>query len=99
LKKFEGQGFSILAVNIHPKEDEMVVPFMKGNAYGFLPLKSAAKWAEDVDKVRGTPQNFLIDAEGRVRVKPDVHSPDSQRTLELEIEALLLEAKGARGVR
>jgi hypothetical protein len=92
LKAFQARGFEILSVNIHREEDAMAVPFMKGNGYDFLPLKSPAKWAEDVYKVRYTPVNFLIDAEGRIVFNPDVRSKESLRTFENEIEALLKRA-------
>jgi hypothetical protein len=66
---------------------------MKGNGYGFVPLKADEKWAEQNYKVRGTPQNFVIDAEGRVIFKPDARSVEALQTLVREIEALLLAAK------
>jgi hypothetical protein len=66
---------------------------MKGNGYGFVPLKADEKWAEQTYQVRGTPQNFLIDAQGRVIFKPDVRSTEALQTLVHEIEALLLAAK------
>jgi hypothetical protein len=82
----------VLAVNIHPPENALVVPFMKGNGYDFLPLEGGDKWAEETYKVRGTPANFLIDAQGRVVFKPDARSPEAGRTLEREVEALLRRA-------
>jgi hypothetical protein len=39
--------------------------------------------------VRGTPTNFLIDAQGRIVFKPRVDDDGAGRILELEIEALL----------
>jgi hypothetical protein len=69
---------------------------MKGNGYDFIPLKADEKWAEQNYKVRGTPQNFLIDAEGRVIFKPDVRSTEALQTLVHEIEALLLNAQKGR---
>jgi thiol-disulfide isomerase/thioredoxin len=89
LDKFKSRGFEVVAVNIRQEEDEFVVPFMKGNGYGFLPLKAPKAWIEQNFKGMIAPQNFLIDADGRVMFRPTVQSPDGQRTLENEIEALL----------
>lgn len=93
LNRFRGRDFVILAISIHPAEDPLVLPFMKGNGYGFVPLKADEKWAEQNYKVRGTPQNFLIDSKGRVVFRPDVRSTEALQTLVNEIDALLLAAK------
>ncbi len=92
LDKYTPQGFAILSINVVTEEDEFVLPFMKGNGYGFLPLKSDWEWAKKTYHVGGTPTNFLIDAQGRIVFRPRVHDAESQRTLELEIESLLAHA-------
>ncbi len=87
-----------MAVNIHPEEDEFVLPFMKSNRYGFVPLKGNSKWATDNYNVRGTPSNFLFDAEGRIIFQPRVHSKDAARKFGLMIESLLSHSAGAKSI-
>lgn len=90
LDKYGSRGFVILAINVEPPEDDMVLPFLKSNRYGFIPLKSNWDWAEKNYGVRGAPTNFLIDREGRVVFKLGViRSAEAHRTFELQIEALL----------
>lgn len=90
--KYASRGFAILSINVVPEEEEFVLPFMKGNDYGFLPLKSNWDWAKKTYNVIEAPTNFLIDAQGRIIFRPQVHDAESQRTLELEIESLLTHA-------
>ena len=95
LDKYKSQGFEIVAVNVHPPEDDFVLPLLKGFKLGFIPLKSDDKWAAEAYKVRGEPTNFLIGSDSRIYFGPisPVSSPEAQRTLELQVEALLLQAK------
>ena len=90
-EKFQARGFVVLAINVHDYEDDFVLPFMRNNHYGFTPLRGNDKWAK-VFNVRGTPTNLLLDSEGRIIFRPRVHSREAERTLELEIEALLARA-------
>jgi thiol-disulfide isomerase/thioredoxin len=95
LDKYGPQGFVILAINVEPPEDEMVLPYLKQNRYGFFPLKSNWEWARENYAVRGAPTNFLIDREGRVVFKPGViRGAAAHRTFELQIEALLKQSTG-----
>lgn len=90
LDKYGPRGFVILAINVEPPEDDMVLPYLKHNRYGFIPLKSNWDWARENYGVRGAPTNFLIDHEGRVVFKPGViRSAEARRTFELQVEALL----------
>jgi hypothetical protein len=89
LEKYRGRGFVILAVNTEPEQDELVVPFIRNSKYGFVPARSGVDWKKSSYKVVGTPSNFLIDAQGRILFKPRVHNEVTERTLELEIEALV----------
>lgn len=90
LAKYGAQGFVILAINLEPPEDDMVLPYLKNNRYDFIPLKANWEWAKENYGVRGAPTNFLLDREGRVVFKPGViRSEDAHRTFELQIEALL----------
>jgi tetratricopeptide (TPR) repeat protein len=89
LDKYASRGFAVLSINIIPEEDELVVPLMKGNGYGFLLLKSDYAWATKTYKVRGTPTNFLIDTQGRVMFRPFIYDPVTGKKFERQVEALL----------
>ena len=56
---------------------------------GFVPLESDWTWAEKQYQVQGTPATALIDRQGRVMFRPDVHDDASRLVLEREVEALL----------
>jgi thiol-disulfide isomerase/thioredoxin len=58
LDKYGPQGFVVLAINVEPPEDDMVLPYLKHNRYGFIPLKSNWDWARENYGVRGAPTNF-----------------------------------------
>jgi hypothetical protein len=89
LEKYAPQRFVILSINIVPEEDEFVIPFLKGNHYGFIGLRDRDKKVKQSYKVVGAPTNFLVDPQGRVIFKPHVRDVETQRTLEMEVEALL----------
>ena len=56
---------------------------------GFVPLESDWAWAEKNYEVLGTPATALIDRQGRIMFRPEVHDTDSQILLERQVEALL----------
>jgi thiol-disulfide isomerase/thioredoxin len=89
LDKYKDQGFMILAVNVQPAQDDLVLPLLKGFKLGFFPLKTDNK-IEVAFGVHGEPTSFLIGPDGRIwfRLGP-VFDAAKQRTLELQIEALL----------
>ncbi|MGI8468369.1 MAG: redoxin family protein [Pyrinomonadaceae bacterium] len=90
LTKYGPQGFVVLAINIHPQEDDRVLPILTERKYGFVPLKMPVeKWAQQNYGVTGTPDNFLIDAEGRLLFKPHIFDRTTQRTFMTEVEMLL----------
>jgi thiol-disulfide isomerase/thioredoxin len=91
LDKYKDQGFDIVAVNVEPEEDDFVLPLLKGFKLGFIPLKGSDEWASSAYEVRGEPTNFLIGADGRLYFGPlrPISSPEAERTLELQVEALL----------
>lgn len=62
---------------------------MKGNDYPFVPLKGSNEWAKENYSVRGTPANFLLDAEGKIVFRPNPRSVEGQKKLEMEIAGLL----------
>jgi thiol-disulfide isomerase/thioredoxin/Flp pilus assembly protein TadD len=88
-EKYGPERFVILAVNVHPEEDDYVLPYMKGKKFDFVPLRSNVEFAEREFGARGYPTNLLIDTEGRIVFKPGVIRGDEVRKLELQIEALL----------
>jgi thiol-disulfide isomerase/thioredoxin len=91
LEKYKSQGFQIIAVNVYPQQDEEVLPLLKGFGLDFTPLKGSYKWAQDVYKIQGEPTNFLIGGDGVLYFGPlgSIHSAETQRTLELQVETLL----------
>jgi hypothetical protein len=56
---------------------------------GFMPLESDWGWAEKHYQVQGTPATALIDQQGRIMFRPEVHDDASRVVLEREVEALL----------
>ena len=92
LEKYKKQGFEILAINGHPPEDNWVMPLINGWHLQFTPLKSTEDVLKDY-KVRGFPSNFLYGADGKIYPMPSQVRPETLRAFELQIEALLNEAK------
>jgi hypothetical protein len=66
-----------------------VLPLLSAMRVGFVPLESNWEWAEKQYQVQGTPATALIDQQGRVMFRPDVHDDESRVLLEREVEALL----------
>jgi hypothetical protein len=89
LDKFQSRNFAILAVNLEPKHDEFVEPLLQAMGIRFVALKSNWDWASNQYGVQGTPENFLIDGQGRIMFRPTVHDDTTQLLLEREVEALL----------
>jgi hypothetical protein len=90
LKKYGPDKFVILSVNVHPEEDDFVMPYINNNGYSFIPLKGDSDWAEKEYKAFGYPANYLIDKAGRIVFKPGVvRGQEGQKTFELQVEALL----------
>ncbi|MDB6128000.1 MAG: redoxin protein [Verrucomicrobia bacterium] len=93
LEKYRDQGFEILAINGNAPEDHMVLPLLKGWKLDFLPLKSDGAVVKNY-KVRGFPSNFLYGPDGKIYYEPPpVNGLGAQRELEMQIEALLAQAK------
>ncbi len=88
LEKYEDDGFAILALNVHPEEEQFVMPYITGMNFGFVPLRSDIEFAEENFQARGMPTNILLDTQGRMVSRlPPVHG-DAARTFELQIETL-----------
>lgn len=93
LDKYKDRGFAILALNVYPAEDDMVMPYIRNNRFGFVPLATDTDWAAKTYNARGFPTNALVDADGRIAYRPGViRGEQEERTFELEIETLLRQA-------
>ena len=95
LEKYGPKGFEILALNVHPEEDQFVMPYATGNGFDFIQLRSDLEFAKTEFEARGMPTNFLLDVEGRKVLKLPPISGTRVRTLELQIESLLPEMSTA----
>ena len=98
LEKYGPEGFEILALNVHPEEDEFVLPYATGNGFDFIQLRSDMEFAQAEFQARGMPTNFLLDTEGRKVLRLPPISGTRVRTLELQIESLLPEKSAAGGL-
>jgi hypothetical protein len=79
----------VLAINLEPTQRQAVLPLLAAMGIGFVPLESDWAWAEQHYSVAGTPATALIDHEGRIVFRPEVHDTATQRLLERQVEALL----------
>ena len=98
LEKYGPEGFEILALNVHPQEDEFVLPYATGNGFDFIQLRSNMEFAQAEFQARGMPTNFLLDIQGRKVLRLPPISRTKVRTLELQIESLLPEKSAAGGL-
>ncbi len=89
LEKYQQRGFTVLAINVEPNQREQVLPLLRAMRVGFIPLESSWEWAEKNYQVQGTPATALIDQQGRIMFRPEVHDDASRLLLEREVEALL----------
>ena len=94
LEKYKSQGFEILAINGHPPEDEWVMPLIKGWRLQFAPLKGTEEVLKAYN-ISGMPTNFLYGPDGRIYPMPSQVRPATLREFELQVEALLQQAKSA----
>lgn len=79
----------MLAINLEPAQRESVLPLLAAMRVGFVPIESDWEWAQKHYDVEGTPENALIDEQGRIVFKPQVHDASSKIVLERQVEALL----------
>ena len=94
LDKYEGRGFSVVAISVEPGQRESVLPVMTALGVRFVPVQSDWTWAEKNYGVKSTPETALIDQQGRIMFKPHVHDADTRSVLEREVEALLARGEG-----
>jgi hypothetical protein len=83
----------VLAINLEPTQRSAVLPLLAATGVTFLPLESDWAWAEKTYGVNGTPAAFLIDQQGRIMFRPDVHDTPTRLALERQVEALLDRAR------
>jgi hypothetical protein len=79
----------VLAINLEPALSESVLPLLAAMRVGFVPLESDWEWAAAHYEVQGTPATALIDQQGRIIFRPDVHDTRTRIVLERQVEALL----------
>jgi hypothetical protein len=89
LDKYEGRGFAVLAINLEPAQRRSVLPLLTAMGIGFVPLESDWMWADQQYGVQGTPETALIDRQGRIMFRPQVHDAATRGVLEHQVEALL----------
>jgi hypothetical protein len=89
LDKYESRGFAVLSINLEPAQRQSALPLLAAMRVGFVPLESDWDWAEKHYGVDGTPATALIDAQGRIVFRPEVHDTRSRILLERQVEALL----------
>ena len=90
LDKFESRGLTVLAINLEPAQRASVLPLLAATGIHFVPLESDWTWAEKEYGVTGTPEAMLLDQQGRIMFRPEVHDAGTRAILERQIEALLL---------
>jgi len=89
IDKFKGQDVVYVGINVLPQQDPYVLPFMQNTKYSFIPLRGTEAFAEKNYKVRGEPENFLIDKDGKIIFKHFRIDGSNHRTLEMMIGSLL----------
>jgi thiol-disulfide isomerase/thioredoxin len=98
LDKYGPKGFVILSINVHPAEDQFVLPYLHNRKWGFIPVKADEEFASKKYQARGFPTNFLLDQQGRIIYKPGViRGMDAQRSMEIQIETLLTHGAAPSG--
>lgn len=90
VRKFKGQDFSYVGINIASEQNDYVVPFMKGSGYSFRPLEDVkGRVKGNLDNRSAAPASFLIDKEGRLIFSNFRTDGDNEDELELMISMLL----------
>ena len=93
LEKFKSRGLAVLALNCEPSQRTSVLPLLEAMGITFVPIESDWTWAEQEYGVTGTPEALLIDQQGRIMFKPEVHDAETRLGLERQVEALLDRAR------
>jgi len=77
-----------LGVNALAGQEPFVMPLLRSEQIGWLPLKGNIEWCANVYGVSSFPTTFLIGRDGKVYFKAHVNS-DGERSAEMAIDALL----------
>lgn len=88
LAKFDRSEVSYVGINISPKEDPYVLPFMKASGHSFIPVKDEPEKRGNLP-ARGAPTNYLIDRNGNILYKNFMIGANNEEMLELMIEQAL----------
>jgi hypothetical protein len=83
----------VLAINLEPAQHPSVLPLLAATGIRFLPLESDWTWAEKEYGVDGTPAAMLLDQQGRIMFRPEVHDAATRAMLERQLDALLSRAR------
>jgi thiol-disulfide isomerase/thioredoxin len=89
LNKFKGQSVAYIGINVLVEQDQYVIPMLKNTKFSFIPLKGSNEFAAEHYGVKGEPENFLIDKNGKIIFKNFTIDESNRNTLELMISALL----------
>jgi thiol-disulfide isomerase/thioredoxin len=90
VRKFKGQDLEYIGINIVSKQNDYVLPFLKGSGYSFTPLEDVKGRVKGTLDNRGmAPINFLIDRDGRVIFSFFKIEENNEDELELMINMLL----------
>jgi len=96
-KKYQSQGFTILAINGIPAQNSYAPGVLKN--YDVIGLKVPSdKWAQRYDHVSGYPTNYLLDSKGRIMAHPHVYDMSTLQAFEIQIDSLLAHATAAKNV-
>lgn len=90
VRKFKGQDLEYVGINIVSKQNDYVLPFVKGSGYSFTPLEDVKGRAKGNLDNRGlAPINFLLDKDGRIIFSFFRTEANNEDELELMINLLL----------
>jgi hypothetical protein len=89
LDKYRNRGLNVLAINLEPAQRGQVLPLLEATGISFVPLESDWTWAQKEYGIDGTPEAMLLDEQGRIMFRPEVHDAETRALLERQIDALL----------
>ncbi len=89
VRKFPDKELAYIAINLYPREDAYVIPFMKSTGYSFTSLRDDPNRDKGSLSAQGAPTNYLIDQKGRIIFSKFHIGERNERTLELMISELL----------
>lgn len=89
INKFKDKNVVYVGINVFPEQDPYVIPFMQNTKYSFIPLRGGSAFAAKYYGVRGEPENFLIDKDGKIIFRNFRIDNANHHTLELMISSLL----------